>query len=123
MCSFGHLYRADFYEETYSDVKWHPSIHMPRRLCRQLLTVTDVRVQRVQEISERDAESEGIRFCAACGGTGAIEENGTDIGCPIYHQEPYRFSFCHTWDSINAKRGYSWDVNPWVWAISFERVA
>jgi predicted RNA-binding Zn-ribbon protein involved in translation (DUF1610 family) len=123
MCKYGHLYRADFEKgEDESDIAWHPSIHMPRRLCRQTLCITDVRVQRVQEITEADAEAEGIRFCASCGGTGAIEDNGTDIPCPICHEEPYRFSFCYTWDSINAKRGHSWKSNPWVWVLTFEKV-
>jgi hypothetical protein len=79
---------------------WRPSIHMRRVDSRLTLRITDVRVQKVQEISEEDARAEGF---------GQIGHSA--------HGE-----FRLTWDSINANRGYSWERNPWVWAISFERV-
>lgn len=84
---------------------WKPSIHMPRWASRITLRVTDVRVQRVQEISEEDAIAEGCR--------------GELRGDTIY---PPHAQFAELWDSINAKRGHSWESNPWVWAVTFERV-
>ena len=81
--------------------RWRPSIHMPRRACRLRLLVTDVRVRRVQSISEEDARAEGVR--------------------PPEHQTA-RGAFADLWDSINAKRGFGWREDPWVWVVSFERV-
>jgi hypothetical protein len=79
-----------------------PSIHMPRWASRLTLEVTEVRVQRVQEISEEDAEAEGR----------TMRDYGT--GGPGY--------FPHTWDAINGKRpGCSWKENPWVWCLTFRR--
>ena len=95
--------------------RWRPSIHMPRWASRITLEITDVRVERLQEISEEDALAEGVReiggnfegcyeFCDRLSGTNA------------------RDCFGRGWDSINAKRGSGWDANPWVWAISFRRL-
>ena len=86
-------------------VIWKPSIHMPRWASRITLRVTDVRVERVQEISEADAQAEGV---SAWHDT----NNGT----------VYRPEFRTLWDSINAARGFGWDANPWVWVVEFERV-
>lgn len=82
---------------------WRPSIFMPRWASRLTLTVTDVRVQRVQEISEEDARAEGVRGNA-----------GGSWGCEGLIED-----FADLWDSINAKRGYGWDANPWVVALTF----
>lgn len=87
--------------------KWRPSIFMPRWASRLTLEVTGIRVQRVHEISEKDAHAEGIdpQTCASL--------DDTVMG---------RHPFVDAWDSINAKRGYGWDVNPWVWVIEFKRL-
>lgn len=77
----------------------HPSIHMPRWASRITLEVTEVRVQRVQEISEEDALAEGCRS-----------------------QIRHSAAFADLWDSINAARGFGWDANPWVWALTFKRL-
>lgn len=86
-----------------SDVKWRPSIYMPRWASRITLEVTDVRVERLQEISTRDIGAEGINLHNNCAGA--------------------RNEFVGLWDSINAKRGLGWEENPWCWCISFRRVA
>lgn len=83
---------------------WRPSIHMPRWASRITLRVTNVRVQRLQEISYSDAMAEGV-----CEGSG----HGM-------RSESRRW-FSELWDSLNAKRGHSWESNPWVWAVTFER--
>lgn len=84
-----------------------PSIFMPRACSRLTLHVTDVRVQRVQEISEDDARAEG------CEPHREIVVDGS-FGPPVA-----RPAFRALWNSINAKRGYGWGVNPWVAAITF----
>jgi len=76
-----------------------PAIHMPRWAFRILLEVTDVRVQRLQEISEHDAMAEGC----------------IDVPDPRYAE-----AWAELWESINGAG--SWDANPWVWAISFKRI-
>lgn len=86
--------------------KWKPSIHMPKEAARIWLEVTDVRVERLQEITEEDARAEGA--------LPTREERGYNC-C--------RDEFITLWDSINSKRGYGWDTNPWVWVIEFERIA
>ena len=84
--------------------KLRPSIHMPRWASRITLVVTDVKVERVQDISGDDCIAEGIwpREERKLGRSGEAIEAFRDL-----------------WDPINAKRGYGWDVNPWVAAISF----
>jgi hypothetical protein len=79
---------------------WRPSIYMPRWASRITLELTEVRVQRVQEISNEDAVAEGFP-----------QVDGRTWG---------RLGFSQTWDSLNAKRGYGWDVNAWVWALTFK---
>jgi hypothetical protein len=97
--------------------EWHkardsvPSIHMPRWASRITLIVTDVRVQRVQDISEADAIAEG------CPGTLGPDPEFPDEWDPSPVEE-YRA----LWDGLNAKRGYGWDENPWVAAYSFRPV-
>lgn len=99
-----------------------PSIHMPYWACRLWLRVTDVRVERVREISEADAMAEGS-FLGRCSCM-PRKQDKTPMEC-AFHQ-----TWCHIhgdefsalWDSINAKRGFPWASNPWVWVIQFERI-
>ena len=89
------------------------AIHMPRWASRLTLKVTDVRVERVQYITEADAKAEGARPDRSGGGmVGMYSPLGVD---------PFAYSrgFRRLWDSINTDRGFSWDANPWVVAISF----
>jgi hypothetical protein len=94
--------------------KWRPSIFMPRWASRITLEVTGVKVERVQDISEDDAKAEGaIRMLNQF--DGVYWTHGADKNA----YRDVRLSFFTLWDSINAKRGFGWDVNPWVWVISF----
>ena len=86
--------------------KWKPSIFMFRENSRITLEVTEVRVQRLREISEMDAQAEGAN----------------PIDRPVAVDMPHRLGFCMLWDTINEKRGFGWDTNPWVWAITFKRI-
>ncbi len=77
-------------------------IFMPRWASRITLEITGIRVERVQEISEEDARAEGVK---------PDKETGS-----------YRDSFMVLWDRLNAKRGFGWDKNPWVWVVGVKRI-
>lgn len=96
-------------------IKWKPSIHMPRRLSRITLEITGVRVERLQDISEADARAEGVADggCLNCG-------NPESCGCADPRPDA-RDSFCRLWQSINGEQ--SWHANPWVWVVEFRRIA
>ncbi|ECG8609927.1 hypothetical protein FNH48_21145 [Salmonella enterica subsp. salamae] len=85
--------------------KWTPSIHMPRWASRLLLEITDVRVERLNAISEEDAQAEGVQL--AC----------YEITPP---EAAYRVGFGEVWRGIYGEE--SWAANPWVWVIEFKRV-
>lgn len=101
------VYRADGEagHPQYGPIVWRPSTHMPRWASRITLEIKSARVERAQEISEEDARAEGVEKAEAT--DGALS---------------YVLGFSDLWDSINAKRGYGWHTNPWVWAVEFERV-
>lgn len=97
---------------------------MPRWASRITLEIESVRVERVRDISEGDAEAEGTSFCEACGDCGWIN-SGPDGGYQCSDSrcgESNIDGFHRAWDSINAARGFGWDANPWVWALEFRRV-
>ncbi|MEM9524049.1 MAG: hypothetical protein AAF982_08660, partial [Pseudomonadota bacterium] len=113
------LYNADR-PDTPWDSRKRPSIFMPRWASRLTLTVTNVRVQRVREIGEEDAMAEGM-FYERGGGQNRIVEgwyNGVK-GRSFARSHPSQ-SFRDLWNSLNAKRGFGWDANPWVVAITFK---
>ena len=105
--------------------KVRPSIFMPRWASRIMLEVTGVRVEQVQEISEKDARAEGLESYSSSYGSGSAS-----FPIQIYKAFPEKDggflratrAFEALWDSINAKRGFGWDANPWVWVIEFEAV-
>jgi hypothetical protein len=90
--------------------KWRPSIFMPRWASRINLRVTDVSIEGIQDISEEDAIAEGIDIYDAYN-----KHDPWDIRIVIVFS-----TFRDLWNSINAKRGYSYESNPKVWAIKFE---
>lgn len=95
-------YAADW---LHGPIRWRPGIHMPRWASRILLELTEVRVQRLQDISEADAMAEGI------------DPDGDEWrDCCLTPRTP----FLTLWESINGLG--SWDANPWVWALSFRRI-
>jgi hypothetical protein len=107
--------------------KRNPSIHMPKWACRIRLEITDVRVERLHDLTEQDALAEGIA---------SVRSQVWDM----QHFAAWRFkfdqavaagqkppvgptpaqAFCALWQSINGAK--SWAVNPWVWVISFQRI-
>lgn len=101
--SFGYVYKADGenIDHLGNVIKWHPSIHMPKEAARIWLKVTDVRVERLQDMTDDDAEAEGC-----------FDYTSTALGFP------------DVWDSTIKKSDldrYGWTANPWVWVIEFER--
>jgi len=100
-------YRAE--EENWSEfgsfgtIKWRPSIHMPRNVCRLTLEVLDVKIERVQAATDGTAFAEGYPGRNAC-----------ELGPLAW--------FATLWDSLYAAKGYGWDANPWVWATTFRRI-
>jgi hypothetical protein len=85
---------------------------MPRWASRITLEVTAVRVERVRDISEADAMAEGI----------IPQAYGFGVEGLHMSLQTAREAFGCLWDSINAKRGYGWAVNPWCWVVAFRRV-
>lgn len=107
--------------------RWRPSIHMPRWASRINLEITEVRVERVQDISDEDADAEGVDSRNVPTGGDDFQDYWRDYSKPKGDEWPWiegdpRHSFRTLWDSINAKRGYSWDSNPWVWVVEFKRL-
>ena len=128
-----------------SPCRWRPSIFMPRWASRITLEVTDVRVGRVQEITEHDAKAEGLLVAEGSGlgsgpgykwhGAGYHGAGFTDRGEPTFHTPtddgrcsckvagptPAQCAYRELWDSLNAKRA-PWASDPWVWVVSFRRL-
>ncbi|KKY51493.1 hypothetical protein AAY86_18575 [Pseudomonas amygdali pv. tabaci str. ATCC 11528] len=94
--------------------RWRPSIHIPRWASRILLEITDVRVERLQDISEDQAKAEGIRLYTDHAELG---EWWHVDGIETYSADP-RKSFELLWTSV----GGDWNANPWVWVVEFKRV-
>lgn len=109
----GHyIYKADgdgFSTCHVKDYKWKPSIHMPRKASRITLGITNIKVERLQEISSIDCHNEGADEALA-GKSFPLKEQRLTV---IQH------GFAWLWDQINGKK-YPWESNPWVWVIEFK---
>lgn len=110
-----YIYRADYSdaEKFYRDgkeinMKWHPSLHMPKEAARLFLRVTNVRVERLQEIT-----------------TNQIKQEGVETEYPhVLNGEEKKYAFQNLWNRTIKKSDldtYGWDANPYVWVIEFER--
>lgn len=117
----GYYYYEDWQKDDIADItKWKPSIHMPKKAARIFLKVTDVRVERLQNITEEQAKREGIKYDECP--TGFTWKEETDMhNCyttPIGAMQAL-------WNSTIKKSDldiYGWDADPWVWVIEFERI-
>ena len=90
---------------------WEPSIFMPRWASRITLEIVSVRVERVQEITLQDIDAEGLHQR----GIYSIQrKEGLSLSGAI------RWKFKELWNSINEKRGFGWEANPWVWVVEFK---
>ncbi len=95
----GYIYRADDKMGDKSVIKWHPSIHMPRKAARIWLRIVDIGVEQLQEMTVDDVHHEGV----------SIAQGFKD--------------FISLWDStVTDREKHSWNANPWVWVIAFERI-
>ena len=105
-CPKGISYKADHLtgNDGPTDIKWRPSIFMPRDASRISLEIKAIRVERLQKITTQDAIAEGIP---------PFDWDDGESLRPIS-------AFRALWDSINESRGYGWESNPWVWVIEFE---
>lgn len=123
---------------TSTRIHWHPSIHMSKEAARIWLKVTDVRVERLREITEAQEKAEGIRGYSKDGNL--YKYAVTDDWWIDYHNKHRKSffggtwwqdmprtakdAFSYLWDSTIKKSDldrYGWDANPWVWVIEFER--
>lgn len=95
---------ACYYRASWDRVapRWQPSIHMPRWAARIFLRVKAVRAERLRDISMDDVRAEGFAAPA--------------------NKAPFWMDFVEAWDAMYAKRGYGWQLTPWVWVTEFERV-
>ena len=110
----------DYYPDiTPEEIKFRPSIFMPKKYARIWLEITDVRVERLQDISGPEIEKEGVvkgccnGYLCGCRGGYVKPIDGEAVDDPA-------LEFCDLWESINGKG--SWDENPWVWVVEFKRV-
>lgn len=131
-CSFENdkcfLYKSDFDKNAADLVKWKPGIHMPKDACRLFLKIKDVRVERLQDISEEDAKKEGVEtkpygsypFFCTIDYLSSQHSNGFRPGFCADTGKQFISSFTSLWRKIYG-RDY-WEANPWVWVIEFERI-
>lgn len=89
--------------------KWRSPIHMPKWAARIWLEITGLRSERLQEITGEDAIQEGW-------------PREKELFPNVNTESKALSWFGRLWDSLNAKRGYGWDTNPWVWVIEFKRI-
>ena len=108
-----------FGEKSGWGMSWCTPIHMPRWASRLTLRITDVRVERVQDISHDDAELEGVDMHDSMTYAGEVTQV---YSCAGFTGNSPRDVFAQIWDSINAARGHGWDANDWVWALTLERI-
>jgi len=113
----GYVYAAEFSEALIKTQKWKPSIHMPFEVARIFLRIKSVRVERLKDISEEDAISEGCCLYGPFGEyKGVLHPNGGSMKYRAYSKATRAFECL--WESINGDE--SWNANPWVWVVEFE---
>ncbi|MDL5431172.1 morphogenetic protein [Klebsiella michiganensis] len=105
-------YRATTPADWPEEGRWRPSIHMPRWASRILLEITDVRVERLNAISQENAQAEGMEL-TGWRPTYSDPDSGGEVMTPYDN-------FAELWSSIYGDE--SWKANPWVWVIEFKRV-
>lgn len=105
----GIMYRADGWENCIAkyNLKWKASIYMPKKYARIWREITEVRIKRVQEISSDDISAEGMI---------------TDMCIPSGYRSDKIGQFADLWDSINGERGYPWENNDWVIALTLREI-
>jgi len=119
----GYYYKVDAMDMDWVDdceiVRWRSPIFMPKEAARIFLRVTNVRIERLQDISEDDARAEGMESEEYL----EYYEWAVSVAPPGSILPTIQSAFAGLWDKLNARRGYGWDTNPWVWVIEFERIS
>lgn len=124
-CEYGchcpkYLYKASC--EGTDEIRWKPSIHMPKNAARIWLQVEEIKAEALQNITEEDAKAEGIdeKDVHRCGGFGYYESGGDiqECRCLTFEHPPLIEGYKHLWMAINGED--SWKENPWVWAVKFK---
>lgn len=108
----GYIFKAD--QPDRKTRSWKPCIHMPKTACRIFLQITDIRVERLQDITDKDAVLEGIESDKK----GYFKDYMSELGS-AGSMGPYA-SFMTLWTSLNGPT--AWDGNPWVWVLTFKRI-
>lgn len=116
----GEIDKTSCWKDGKQIIRKKPSIHMPRKYSRINLEITDIRVERVQDITEEAAKAEGAQQMAIRKGEYChkFDLSGNSYGS-------FKTGFNYLWDSINKKRDngiYSWDKSPWVWVVEFKLI-
>lgn len=113
-CGDGVVYKANGAQShpEYGKARWRPAIHMPRWACRTVVELTEVWVERLQEISQADAITEG-----APPSHPSIDKVSMDFGFHDFSRSWY----AQLWESIHGPG--SWALNPWVWVLTFAKVS
>lgn len=110
------------YSEGWNFLKWHPSIHMPKETARLFLRVTDVRVERLRDITEEQARAEGIQPVMV-----SVDPEDTPDNERTWSEWlPALPGYIECWNRTIKESDllcYSWEANPWVWVIEFERIS
>jgi hypothetical protein len=115
-----YLYRSNYFNDIEVSVRWKPSIHMPKEACRLFLRITNIRCERLQDISEDDAKAEGVdRYNFKTCDQVLYKDYSPPEDCDLW-QFHAKGSFFSLWHKINGKESLS--ANPWVWVIEFERI-
>lgn len=132
------IYRANWREDAQargfdnipaddSGIKWRPSIHMPRTASRISLQITDLRLERLNDCSEADAQAEGVTRIGTRGspiaGPNFFSVEWQAAGCQLrwsLNAPTAAGAYAMLWDHINGEG--SWAANPWVWVVGFRRV-
>lgn len=112
-----HFYKAS----SLNNRKWRPSIYMPKDAARIWLKITNIDVERLQDIIHQDAVAEGIEPIGKnCEGATIFRNYENPPDYIATGELSPRLSFCSLWDSINDKPDKNWNANPWVWVVSFK---
>jgi hypothetical protein len=109
-------FKADY--EGPVDWNWKPSIHMPKAVARIWLQITDIKAERLHDITEEDAIAEGVKHAHDWRQPGVKVETLPDGSHVAHGTKSFRRGFSLLWDDINGRE--SWNANPWVWVISFK---
>jgi hypothetical protein len=133
----GYVYKADGQPNSFpywgnastcKDEVWRPSLHMPKEAARMFLKVTNVRVEKLQDISCTQAEMEGVSSTVYWTPKEMDNKPFEEKWWDDYHFWTHypQIAFSRLWDSTLSKSDivkYSWEANPWVWVIEFEPIS